>query len=249
MPLVEVATPPGVSTAHVQRLHALLRAQGKRWVKVSDTPGFLITRVLLGYWSETVEVVAEGVSPADVDGRLEAQGWPMGPCRVMDGTTLASVVRISGPLVGVLDGRIAGVRRLAPVVAAGYVGGQHDGFYRRTTPGAPTPNEPALALLREHRHPAAAPADVVDRIVGAMLNEAAYCIADGVVTSWSDVAYAIDNAFGFPAAVGGLLGYLDAVTPDGLADRLDAWSDRHGRRFTPCPVFRHRAITPVEVHS
>ncbi|KPA84330.1 putative mitochondrial enoyl-CoA hydratase/Enoyl-CoA isomerase [Leptomonas pyrrhocoris] len=53
--------------------------------------------------------------------------------------------------------------------------------------------------------------EIVDRIVFAMVNEAAKLMADGVITSSSDIDCISVYAFGFPAWRGGLCYYADSV--------------------------------------
>ncbi|MER3459299.1 MAG: enoyl-CoA hydratase, partial [Chloroflexota bacterium] len=72
-------------------MHALLLQQGKIAVTVQDRPGFLVTRILAAYWSEVVYLIQEGVSPDQIDRALEAFGWPMGPCRMMDTVGFANM--------------------------------------------------------------------------------------------------------------------------------------------------------------
>ena len=60
----------------------MLAEQRKTPLFVRDTPGFLITRVLFGYWAEVVRLLVDGVSPVEIDGMLEAGGWPGRAMRV-----------------------------------------------------------------------------------------------------------------------------------------------------------------------
>jgi len=232
VPLVEVSLPDSVTPEVRQRLDLMLAEQRKTPLFVRDTPGFLITRVLFGYWAEVVRLLVDGVSPVEIDGMLEAGGWPIGPCRMLDGTGLTTPLRALRVVDQVMAGRSDPIGELQPVVDAGFVNHRTGGLYLHED-GNRRPNEGALELLRHASRPA--PPDLVDRVTGAVVNEAAWCVAEGVVESWEDAALGIDGAYGFP---GGLIGYLHAIGPRKLADRLARLAEVHGSHFLPCPILR-----------
>jgi 3-hydroxybutyryl-CoA dehydrogenase len=60
-----------------------------RWGKVpaivKDTPGFIVNRVARSYYLESLRCVEEGAADiAAIDRLMEAQGFKMGPFRLMD---------------------------------------------------------------------------------------------------------------------------------------------------------------------
>jgi len=257
-PLVEVVAPAGLTGQARERLFAMLRAQGKAWVLVADRPGFLITRVLYAYWSEVVSLLVEGALPSEIDDAVESFGWPMGPCRVMDLTGLRSVVGIHRHVGPHLDGRTAAVDLLAALPAMGLTGFESGHGLYRYVDGLRFDDRSALHLLRAHgegtdrrgtdRRGAdrGLPADAVDRLMGALVNETARCLEDGVVPDWPTAATAIDEALGFPGARGGLLGHLSGEGPHRLHERLAGWARAHGPRFAPSPaLLAHPAVVPA----
>ncbi|HEX9869430.1 MAG TPA: 3-hydroxyacyl-CoA dehydrogenase family protein, partial [Candidatus Tectomicrobia bacterium] len=82
--LVEMAAPVDVEPNALEHTLVLLRKQDKQPIRVRDTPGFVVSRVLAAYWSEVFYLVRDGAPPQQIDNALEAFGWPMGPCRMMD---------------------------------------------------------------------------------------------------------------------------------------------------------------------
>ncbi len=84
MPLLEIIT--GSKTADWVTATAvkLGKQQGKTVIVVNDGPGFYTTRILVPYNMEAVRLVLEGVAIEDVDGALEAFGFPVGPIKLMD---------------------------------------------------------------------------------------------------------------------------------------------------------------------
>jgi 3-hydroxyacyl-CoA dehydrogenase/enoyl-CoA hydratase/3-hydroxybutyryl-CoA epimerase len=207
--LVEVAFPDGVDADVPDLLLDLIDSQKKQPLLVRDVPGFLITRAVMAYWGEAVEVVAEGVSPVDIDAAFEQIGWPIGPCRLLDGANLHTAVRVAEAVRPVMDGRLDGIDRLQSVVAAGFIGyAAGAGLYVHEPP-ARMPNERALALLRGAKtsfdtRTRGLPSGTVERITTALVREVEYCLDEGVVASWEDAALGIDLAYGF---AGGLLRY------------------------------------------
>lgn len=86
MKLVEVVTPIGVSQETVETTLAVCRKMGKTPIKAKDIPGFIVNRLLLGFYMEAAQMVLEGTATAeeiDTAMRLGA-GHPMGPCELAD---------------------------------------------------------------------------------------------------------------------------------------------------------------------
>jgi len=86
---------------------------------------------------------------------------------------------------------------------------------------------------RRSRHD---PAQVRDRMVLAMVNEAARILEDGIVTSAADVDLGMVMGTGFPPFRGGLLRYADDRGLEQVANTLEGFSDSLGSRFQPSPL-------------
>lgn len=229
--LVEMAAPAGVEPAAMERALALLRRQGRRPVLVQDRPGFVASRVLVAFWSEVLYLVRDGASPQRIDAALEAVGWPMGPCRLMDTVGMGNLRPGYDFLRPSLSERIDGLRLLFPALDAGHLGFHAGrGFYRHEVAGW-TPNSAMVDLIREPGRTPPADEDIVDRCMGMILNEAAHCVTEGVVPDWKTAARLIDGAFDFPALLGGLLGYLNAREADEWRERFAHLECEHGPRF------------------
>jgi len=86
MKLVEVATPIGVSEETVETTLAVCRKMGKTPIKAKDIPGFIVNRLLLGFYMEAAQMVLEGTATAeDIDTAMRlGAGHPMGPCELAD---------------------------------------------------------------------------------------------------------------------------------------------------------------------
>ena len=114
MELVEVVRRPTpvnhrTSDATIARLVAFVRALGKTPIVTSDSPGFLVNRVLFPYFGEAVLMVAEGYDVAKMDKQVRRFGMPMGPLQLLDQVGLDVALHVAKSLEGILPG-------VAPVV-------------------------------------------------------------------------------------------------------------------------------------
>jgi 3-hydroxyacyl-CoA dehydrogenase/enoyl-CoA hydratase/3-hydroxybutyryl-CoA epimerase len=74
-----------------------------------------------------------------------------------------------------------------------------------------------------------------------MINEAARCLSEKVVSTASEVDLGMIMGTGFPPFRGGLLRYADTIGPKALVDRLRKYQERFGARFEPSPALLERA--------
>jgi len=72
-----------------------------------------------------------------------------------------------------------------------------------------------------------------ERLVLAMINEAARCLQEGVVAKPREVDVAMVLGTGFPPFRGGLLRHADEQRIPIVVDRLQRLADSHGERFRP----------------
>lgn len=211
----EIAFPEGSGEEVRADLFGLLDELSVTTLVTRDVPGFLITRLLLAYWSSALGLVAAGASPIDVDRAMEAEGLAMGPIRLLDATGAGTALRAARGLAATAP-EARPLLALAALVDRGVAGGGGEGIYQRAS-GGTVVNDAAVALLRAAWSPPAsgavptAPAGLADAAVGGLLDTAAACIADGVVGGWDDVSLAVQRAYGFPAVPGGVVGRWPAT--------------------------------------
>jgi 3-hydroxyacyl-CoA dehydrogenase/enoyl-CoA hydratase/3-hydroxybutyryl-CoA epimerase len=107
------------------------------------------------------------------------------------------------------------------------------GFYRYRN-GKPTVPDKAVYSLIEAPAAREVPAETLqERLVLAMVNEAAICLEEGLVRAPQNVDVAIVLGAGFPPFHGGLLRYADTMGIPVVVDRLGRLADAHGERFRP----------------
>jgi 3-hydroxyacyl-CoA dehydrogenase/enoyl-CoA hydratase/3-hydroxybutyryl-CoA epimerase len=80
--------------------------------------------------------------------------------------------------------------------------------------------------------------DIIDRCVLAMVNEAARCLEESVVSDAATVDLGMIMGTGFPPLRGGLLRYAESVGLDKVIARLEALAKTYGKRFEPSPALK-----------
>jgi 3-hydroxyacyl-CoA dehydrogenase/enoyl-CoA hydratase/3-hydroxybutyryl-CoA epimerase len=69
-----------------------------------------------------------------------------------------------------------------------------------------------------------------------MVNEAVYCLQEGVISSPRDGDLGAILGLGFPPFRGGPFRYVDTEGASTIVDRLEALVREHGRRFAPATM-------------
>jgi 3-hydroxybutyryl-CoA dehydrogenase len=113
LPLVEIVRAEGSSEEAVEAAYGWAERAGKRPVRCSDTPGFIVNRILIPLLNDCVRVLDEaGVTPEDLDTAMTSgAGWPLGPCALIDLIGVDIHVHASEALYAAL-----GEERMAPPV-------------------------------------------------------------------------------------------------------------------------------------
>ena len=243
MPLVEVIRGERTSDETVATIFALAKKLGKTPVVVKDGPGFLVNRILAPYLSEAVRLLREGCRIEDVDGAMTRFGMPVGPVALLDDVGLDVAVKASEILAAAFPERIQAGGEEA-LVSAGRLGRKSGkGFYEYVNGKRGKPSRDAYEALRvTPREQSPLPEEViVSRLVLPMINEAAFCLEDGVVKDPGRLDLAMIFGTGFPPFRGGLLRYADSLGADRVFRRLDDLSERLGPRFAPAELIRELA--------
>jgi 3-hydroxyacyl-CoA dehydrogenase/enoyl-CoA hydratase/3-hydroxybutyryl-CoA epimerase len=243
MPLVEVIRGDRSSDETVATIFALAKKLGKTPVVVRDMPGFLVNRILAPYLSEAVRLVREGCRIEDVDRTARDFGMPVGPLELLDEVGLDVAVKAGEVLQAAFPQRIKSGGDEA-LVAVGRLGRKTGGgFYEYRDGKRVEPSNAAYEILRAQ--PTAAPRfsrEVIEsRLVLPMVNEAAFCLEDGVVPGPGKLDLAMILGTGFPPFRGGLLKWADSIGLPRVRSMLEELTERFGSRFEPARSIRRLA--------
>jgi 3-hydroxybutyryl-CoA dehydrogenase len=133
LPLVEIVRARASSAEAVDAAYDWAERAGKRPVRCSDTPGFIVNRILIPLLNDCVRVLDEAqVEPEEMDKAMtNGAGWPLGPCALLDLIGVDVHVHASEALHDKLgEPRMAPPERLVHMQADGTLGRKSGrGFY------------------------------------------------------------------------------------------------------------------------
>jgi len=134
LPLVEIVRAERSGDEALDAAYAWAESAGKQPVRCSDTPGFIVNRILIPLLNDCVRVLDEAdVTPEDLDKAMtNGAGWPMGPCALVDLVGIDIHVHASEALHAKLgEERMAPPERLLAMQGEGKLGRKTgEGFYR-----------------------------------------------------------------------------------------------------------------------
>ncbi|MFQ5610080.1 MAG: 3-hydroxyacyl-CoA dehydrogenase family protein, partial [Woeseiaceae bacterium] len=188
-----------------------------------SAPGFVVNRILAPYMGEAMALAGEGVPLPLIDQAAVAFGMPMGPVELVDSVGLDVALHVSKVLGGSMNA--GGLDRLEAMVGAGRLGRKSErGFYEWVDGKADKP-----ATTGE------APANVEDRLILPMVNEAVAVLSDGVVSDPDLLDAGVIFGTGFAPFRGGPLQYARDRGFAEVRSRLESLASEHGDRFAPHP--------------
>jgi 3-hydroxyacyl-CoA dehydrogenase/enoyl-CoA hydratase/3-hydroxybutyryl-CoA epimerase len=166
----------------------------------------------------------------------------VGPITLLDEVGLDVAQKASGVLFAAFGERLTPAPGLAELVKAGRLGRKAGkGFYRYVDGKKQGVDHSVYAAMGVHPNGGPRSAEIVVRLMSAMLNEAARAVGEGVVRSPRDGDIAAIYGFGFPPFRGGPLRHADDLGAARLVADLERLASRFGARFAPCEVLREQA--------
>jgi 3-hydroxyacyl-CoA dehydrogenase / enoyl-CoA hydratase / 3-hydroxybutyryl-CoA epimerase len=242
MPLLEVIPAARTSAATVSSAVTFGRRMGKTVIVVKDSPGFWINRILGPYINEAAHILLEGVGVDEVDRVMVQFGFPVGPVTLLDEVGLDVAAKAAGVLSAAFGERLAPVPALAGLVKAGRLGRKAGkGFYVYANGKKKGVDESVYGALGVHPNGGVRAAEIVQRLMSVMLNEAARAVGEGVVRVPRDGDIGAIFGFGFPPFHGGPLRYADDLGAARVVADLERFAERYGSRFAPCEVLQDQA--------
>jgi 3-hydroxyacyl-CoA dehydrogenase/enoyl-CoA hydratase/3-hydroxybutyryl-CoA epimerase len=244
MPLLEVIPTDVTSADAIVTAVQFGRRMGKTVIVVADAPGFWVNRILLPYLNEAGFLLEEGVSIEAIDTAMTKWGFPVGPVALMDEVGLEIGDKAGKVMHQALGDRLRPSRVIAVMRADGRLGRKNArGFYFYKDGHKTGADSSVFHLLGVRPLGEVDPRLVEDRLVFAMLNEAARAMSEGVVRTPRDGDIGALFGIGFPAFRGGPLRELDTIGAAEAVAKLERLAATHGPRFEPAPVLDEMART------
>ncbi|HUN70319.1 MAG TPA: 3-hydroxyacyl-CoA dehydrogenase NAD-binding domain-containing protein [Burkholderiales bacterium] len=186
--------------------------------------GFIGNRMVEKYGQQSLFLIDEGCSPQQVDAAAYKWGMAMGPLAMGDmaGLDIGWEIRkrryVERPnfVYSKVGDRIAELGRYGQKTGKGW--------YKYNLPDRkPIPDPEVEEIIRKYRAEnniktrSISDEEIVERLIYALVNEAAYILEEGIALRASDIDMVYLTGYGFPAYRGGPMFYADTV---GLAKVL-----------------------------
>ena len=173
----------------------------------------------------------------------------MGPWTVLDEGGLEGAGRVAGVMAPFIGQRLEMTDHNQRFTEDGRLGRKNGhGFYTYSQ-GKKGPVDAAVYQLLDHPQRRTIPYEQVrDRLLGALYNEAAYCLDEGLIDSASAGDVGAIYGFGFPPFLGGPYWAMDRLGLPALVEQLNRLAQEHGNRFTPAPALVKRAAAGEWYH-
>ncbi|HEX4263844.1 MAG TPA: 3-hydroxyacyl-CoA dehydrogenase NAD-binding domain-containing protein [Verrucomicrobiae bacterium] len=243
MQLVEVVRAPATNPATVQRAIQFVQQLGKLPLLVNDSPGFLVNRILVPYLVEAGLLFEAGAGAKDIDEAMLDFGMPMGPLRLLDEVGLDVAHHISVTLSEKYPDRLHMPEILDKMLKAGFLGKKSGrGFYLHSKGGKTKLNSEVDAFRTSDSARTLTRHDLQERMVLLMINEAARCLEEGVVSSPEDVDFGMVMGTGFAPFRGGPLRYADSEGIEKIAAAMQRWTQAGVTYFEPCAFVKHMVV-------
>jgi 3-hydroxyacyl-CoA dehydrogenase len=221
--------------------------------------GFIGNRMVEQYSRQALFMVDEGASPAEVDAAIEKFGFAMGPFRMSDlaGNDIGWHIRkrraVEHPdlVYSKAADKLCELGRFGQKTGAGwydYKPGDRSAY----------PSQVVNDLIATHRAAIGIrprkldTREIVDRLVYALVNEAARILEEGIAQRASDIDIVYLTGYGFPVWRGGPMCYADEVGVYAVAQRMrELARNPYGDPgfWTPAPLLQRLAAAGQAFNS
>ncbi|MDH3747632.1 MAG: 3-hydroxyacyl-CoA dehydrogenase NAD-binding domain-containing protein [Gammaproteobacteria bacterium] len=223
LPLVEVIRCDDTQQEALDIGFGFVKKISKLPLECASSPGFVVNRILAPYTNEALMLAEEGVALPEIDNAAETFGMPMGPIELVDSVGIDVAMHVAKVLGAAMNRPVPA--QLEKLVEAGHFGRKSgQGFYQWVDGKSVKPPSDGQV-----------PADIEDRLILPMLNEAVACLAEGVISDAELLDAGVIFGTGFAPFRGGPLQYARSRGIAAVVERLRALTASYGERFTPHP--------------
>jgi len=249
MKLVEIVRTRQTAPDVLASLMALCKRLGKTPALVGVSDGFVANRMLAKRTRESLFLLQEGATPAQIDRVLAGFGFPIGPFALADMAGLDVLAATRKARSSGMSTREREADIIETLVSAGRLGRKSGaGYYTYDAEGKPA-DDPAVAeLLASHRAArkittrTITDEEVLDRCLLAIVNEGARLLDEQVVERASDIDVVWTAGLGFPAHLGGPMFWATEAGLGAIRRKLHHYAAEVGEEFfRPSPTITHLA--------
>ncbi|MBM3367032.1 MAG: 3-hydroxyacyl-CoA dehydrogenase, partial [Betaproteobacteria bacterium] len=206
--------------------------------------GFIGNRMVEKYGQQSLFLLDEGCSPAQVDAAAYKWGMAMGPLAMGDmaGLDIGWEIRkrryVERPnfVYSRVGDKVAELGRFGQKTGKGW--------YKYNLPDRkPIPDPEVDAIIEKHRKDNNIRArqisdeEIVERLIYALVNEAAYILEEGIALRASDIDMVYLTGYGFPPYRGGPMFYADTVGLPKVLASIERFSKGYmGEVWKPAPL-------------
>ncbi|RJF98481.1 3-hydroxyacyl-CoA dehydrogenase NAD-binding domain-containing protein [Noviherbaspirillum saxi] len=206
--------------------------------------GFIGNRMIEQYSRQAGFLLEEGASPEQVDKAIEKFGFAMGPFRMGDlaGNDIGWAIRkrryVEKPEVtySKTADLLCEMGRYGQKTGAGwydYKPGDRKPYPAQVVNDMIVKHSADLGIERRK----ISDQEIVERLVYALVNEAAYILEEGIAQRASDVDMVYLTGYGFPLFRGGPMFYADTVGLQNVVMAMEKYAKgRHGQAWKPAPL-------------
>jgi 3-hydroxyacyl-CoA dehydrogenase len=249
MKLVEVVRPATVSASALASSLDVVKRIGKIGVVVGVCDGFVGNRMLYAYRRQADFLLEEGALPAQVDRVLRDFGMAMGPFQIGDlaGLDIGWRVRKRQAATRRQDLRYSPIAdRLCEMGRFGQKTGA--GWYRYEKGSrTPVPDPEVEALVRSvsaelgFTRREITDEEIVVRCFGALVNEGALLLEEGVAARAGDIDVIWIHGYGFPRHLGGPMHWAGDFGLKKIADALTRMHETQSDLARPSALLQQLA--------
>ncbi len=246
MKLLEVVRADKTAKDVMASVMAVAKKIRKTAVMSGVCDGFIGNRMIEQYGRQAGFLLDEGCTPAQVDKAIENFGFAMGPFRMSDlaGNDISWAIRkrrySEKPEMkySKTADLLCEKGRFGQKTGAGwydYLPGKRDAI----------PNADVVSMVSAYRQSLGitprkiADAEIVQRLVFSLINEAAHILEEGIAAKASDIDIAYVFGYGFPAHRGGPMLYADQVGLFNVVQSMNRFAQNpldDGKFWQPAPL-------------
>lgn len=251
MPLLEIITTEQTADWVTATAYEVGVKQGKTVIVVNDGPGFYTTRILAPFMNEALLLLEEGASIEFLDKAMKQFGYPVGPMALLDEVGFDVGAHVGETMKPMFDKRGArSSEKAQELVDEGYLGRKNKkGMYSYSDGKKKEVNTGIYKYFGGTNRTNPDMETAQFRMALTMINEAAYCLEEGILKSATDGDLGAILGLGFPPFLGGPFRYIDRLGADVIVKKLNGFAEEFGPRFKPASILMDKAKKGEDFHK